>query len=226
MAKSKSSKSKKSSGKSSSKKTSKKTTTVEPEVVEETVVETTPTVESTTTTDTTSETTSTTSTTETVEVSLDDQFKTAMGLFMENLSTMNTAYKSAMSQAKLLQKLHNRQVKQLSKKTRRKNTSNGPRKPSGFAKPTQVTDALCKFLNEKKGTLLARTDVTKRITQYIKDKDLQDPLNRKRILLDKPLQKLLNVDDSVEVTYFNLQKYMKHNYIKSTPAVVPAVASV
>lgn len=149
------------------------------------------------------------------EVTLDDQFKNTMESFMGHMASMMTSYKAAMNQMKQLQKLHNRQVKQLSKKKRRKNTSNGPRKPSGFAKPTQVSDALCKFLGEKTGTLLARTDVTKRLTVYIKDKDLQNPENKKHILVDAKLKKLLGVTEKDDVTYFNLQKYMKHHYISS-----------
>jgi len=69
--------------------------------------------------------------------------------------------------------------------------------------------------------MMARTDVTKSITKYIKETDLQKPENRKIILADTKLGNLLNAGD-VEVTYFNLQKWMKVHYQKSvqTPPVV------
>ena len=61
---------------------------------------------------------------------------------------------------------------------------------------------------------MARTEVTKYLTKYIKEHKLQDESNRRKILPDNSLQKLLNVSSSDEVTYFNLQKYMKVHFPK------------
>ena len=52
------------------------------------------------------------------------------------------------------------------------------------------------------------TEVTKFLTNYIKEHNLQDAKNRRKIIPDKPLQQLLNVPKDAEVTYFNLQKYI------------------
>ena len=48
------------------------------------------------------------------------------------------------------------------------------RKPSGFAKPSLISDALCEFLGKPKGTEMARTSVTSFITEYIKNNNLQN----------------------------------------------------
>ena len=69
-------------------------------------------------------------------------------------------------------------------------------------------------MNIPVGTEMARTDVTKYITKYVKDNDLQNPENKRQIMCDSKLKDLLNVDDTVPVTYFNLQKYMKVHFIK------------
>ena len=93
-----------------------------------------------------------------------------------------------------------------------------PRAPSGFAKPTLISDELCSFLGKPVGTEMARTEVTKSITAYIKEHSLQHAENKRRIMPDTALASLLNVDDSVELTYFNLQKYMKVHFPKSAAA--------
>ena len=69
---------------------------------------------------------------------------------------------------------------------------------------------------------MARTEVTKHLTQYIKNNDLQDASNRRKILPDKKLGQLLNVGADDEVTYFNLQKYMKVHFPKSASQLAAA----
>ena len=109
-------------------------------------------------------------------------------------------------------------MKENSKKNKkRKNLDpNRPKRaPSGFAKPALISSELCSFLGKPEGTEMARTEVTKYLTQYIKENKLQDEANRRKILPDKQLQQLLNVGKGDEVTYFNLQKYMKVHFPKS-----------
>ena len=86
--------------------------------------------------------------------------------------------------------------------------------PSGFAKPTIISQELCDFLGKDQGTEMSRTEVTKELTKYIKSNNLQDEADRRKILPDKKLTKLLNVEPGQEVTYFNLQKYMKVHFPK------------
>lgn len=90
--------------------------------------------------------------------------------------------------------------------------------PSGFAKPTKISDELAEFLNLDKGSLLARTDVTRLINQYIIKHNLQDPKDRRHIIPDDSLRNIMQLEkDSTEnVTYFNLQRFIKHHFMKET----------
>ena len=136
------------------------------------------------------------------------------------LNDLRSLYVSITGEVKNLQKNITRHLKESSKKNRKRvvDPSKPPRPPSGFAKPSLISNALCDFLNKPEGTEMARTEVTKNLTQYIKQHSLQDEQNRRKILPDDKLRKLLNVGDNDEVTYFNLQKYMKVHFPKSQSA--------
>lgn len=130
-------------------------------------------------------------------------------------ATMKVEYKN-------LEKVVAREIKNAQKsssKHRKKNSGN--RQPSGFVKPTRISDELAKFLGKQAGVEMARTEVSKEINAYIREKGLQDSENGRKIHADANLTKLLNLQKTDELTYFNLQKYMKHHFIKSTP---PATA--
>lgn len=104
-----------------------------------------------------------------------------------------------------------------------------PRKPSGFAKPTYLSPDLCRFLNVDAGTELPRTEVTKRILEYVKENNLQNPEARRIILVDDKLKTLLNPTENEDVTYFSIQKLIKPHYVKpeeAAPAPVTPVAAV
>jgi len=134
------------------------------------------------------------------------------------LQELKTLQMSVVSDLKKLHKTVHRHMKENSKKhKKRKNLDpNRPKRaPSGFAKPALISVELCSFLGKPEGTEMARTEVTKYLTQYIKEHKLQDEANRRKILPNKPLQQLLNVGQGDEVTYFNLQKYMKVHFPKS-----------
>ena len=84
--------------------------------------------------------------------------------------------------------------------------------PSGFAKPGPISDELTKFLSLDKGELIARTEVTKRITKYCQERDLQKKEDKRTIHPDKTLKDLLRLKKGDELTFFNLQKYMKVHF--------------
>lgn len=134
---------------------------------------------------------------------------------------------SLTSDVRLLQKNVQRFLKETARKNKRRSKpadGKAPRAPSGFAKPALISTALCSFLNKPKGTEMARTEVTKFLTTYIKEHNLQDPANKRRILPDKKLGKLLNAGGN-EVTYFNLQKYMKVHFPKSAASLAASSSS-
>ena len=129
--------------------------------------------------------------------------------------------KTLSNNIKILHKNYKKEVKELKKSGKKTKKNTDPlkkRAPSGFAKPTNLSDELAQFLGVAKDVKMARTEVTKKITAYIKANDLQNQANKKIILADKKLGALLNAGDN-EVTYFNLQKYMKVHFIKDVVEV-------
>jgi chromatin remodeling complex protein RSC6 len=105
------------------------------------------------------------------------------------------------------------------KKKRSRDPNAPPRAPSGFNKPGPLSKDLCKFLKVPENTELSRPDVTKRLTHYIKENNLQNEANKREILPDKKLAKLLSgPTDGTQLTFFNLQKYIKHHFPKPTTA--------
>ena len=93
-----------------------------------------------------------------------------------------------------------------------------PRRPSGFAKPAQLSAQLCEFLGVAADTKLARTDVTRQITKYIKDNQLYGQDDKRTIQPDAKLQALLSVPADKKLTYFNLQAFIKHHFVKEEAA--------
>jgi chromatin remodeling complex protein RSC6 len=134
---------------------------------------------------------------------------------LTSLTTFRSQITALQQQLRGLEKTVRREMKGLRKEAA-KNKHKGNRKPSGFAKPTRISDELCQFMGREDGAEVARTEVTQFIIKYIKDKDLPDPENRKNIRPDANLKQLLGVEDGDEVTYFNLQKYMNKHFHKKT----------
>tara|TARA_B100001769_G_C21698018_1_gene385532 strand:+ start:102 stop:569 length:468 start_codon:yes stop_codon:yes gene_type:complete len=106
-----------------------------------------------------------------------------------------------------------KEIKQSNKAVSSKTKIKGPRKPSGFAKPSKISDILSSFMEKSPDTLVARTEVTQYLIKYIKTNSLQDPNNKRKIIPDKKLLELLDSGDD-EITFFNLQKYMNKHFIK------------
>lgn len=124
-----------------------------------------------------------------------------------------------------LQKRSERELKAVQKLGNKRKQRNATRAPSGFVKPTLISDQLADFLTKPKGTMIARTDVTREINAYIRANKLQDPANGRKINPDAKLKKLLTLKPTDELTYFNLQRYMSQHFQKSTPAVPAVVAA-
>ena len=119
-----------------------------------------------------------------------------------------------LNKIKQLEKLMKKNLKQSNKIKNKKNKPK--REPSGFAKPTKISEELCQFLKKPSGTEMARTEVTKYLTTYIKDNKLQFEQDKRVILPDSQLKKLLNVKKGDKVTYFNLQKFMKPHFTQAS----------
>jgi len=139
-------------------------------------------------------------------------FSTKIQQLSSVISLLKTEYK-------VLEKSVNRELKNAQKASSKKRRSSGNRKPSGFVKPTPISDELAVFLGKDKGSQLARTDVSKEINKYIREHKLQDAGNGRKINPDAKLAKLLKLSKEDELTYFNLQRYMKNHFLKAAPVV-------
>lgn len=119
---------------------------------------------------------------------------------------------------KTLEKTIARELKAAAKSSAKKSKRSGNRQPSGFVKPTRISDELATFLGKSSGAQMARTEVSKEINAYIRANKLQDKDNGRKIIPDAKLSTLLKTQPSDELTYFNLQRFMKHHFIKAEVA--------
>lgn len=134
---------------------------------------------------------------------------------IKDLSNLKKHVNDIQNRLKTYEKNSAKEKRQLQKLVN-KNKQKGNRRPSGFAKPSKVTDELCEFMGKDKGSEIARTEVTKYLINYIKENNLQYEGNHKIIIPDKNLKTLLSIKDGTEVNYFNLQGLMNKHFVKKT----------
>ena len=106
--------------------------------------------------------------------------------------------------------------KEVNKNLKKKQKGGKKREPSGFTKPTKITKELAEFIGKENGVEVARTEVTKLLSEYIKNNKLQMESDKRKILPDKKLCKLLSCKKDDDVTYFNLQRWLKPHFISSS----------
>ena len=135
--------------------------------------------------------------------------------FIARFQGLMAQFSSLKSELKVLERRTIKQVKVVQKLNKKKGKK-GPRAPSGFVKPAPISDELATFLGKEKGSEMARTDVTREINKYIRANNLQDKDNGRKINPDNKLRGLLKITDDVNLTYFNLQRYMGPHFPKQT----------
>lgn len=139
-----------------------------------------------------------------------------------DLKTLQATMKSMVGVLKLVA----RDVKSLQafQTKHAKKPPRAPREPSGFARKTQVSEELYKFLGLPKGTEIAGTKVTSMINEYIKKHNLQNPEDRREIFPDAKLKAILRSGEE-KVTYFNMQRFLKPHYVKTAANMAAAAAA-
>jgi len=140
--------------------------------------------------------------------------------FQAKLHQIGVLISSLKAEFRSLEKKWSRDVKIAQKQSSKRKRKAGNRAPSGFVKPTKISDELALFLKKEKGTEMARTDVTREINAYIRENKLQDQANGRKIIPDTKLATLLKLKKTDELTYFNLQKYMSPHFAKAVKDVV------
>ena len=155
---------------------------------------------------------------ESLEASIIEQsteFNAKLQQLSSMISSLKTEYKS-------LEKKWQRELKTAQKLSSKRKRKSGNRAPSGFVKPTRISDELASFLGKDKGTEMARTSVTRDINAYIRTNNLQDKENGRKINPDTKLAALLKLKKTDELTYFNLQRYMSPHFAKASKDVTVA----
>ena len=143
------------------------------------------------------------------------EFTEKFGALLGRIQEVSSLLGALKREFKQLESSVNREYKALAKASGKRKRKTGNRAPSGFVKPTRISDELAGFLGVAKGTELARTEVTREINSYIREHKLQDASNGRKINPDKKLQSLLKVQKGEELTYFNLQRYMSPHFPKA-----------
>jgi hypothetical protein len=146
--------------------------------------------------------------------------------FLAKLQQLGVLISSLKAEYRTLEKKWTREIKTAQKQSSKRKRKAGNRAPSGFVKPTKISDELASFLGKDKGTEMARTDVTREINTYIRAHKLQDASNGRKINPDTKLATLLKLKKTDELTYFNLQKYMSPHFEKAIKAGAVVVESV
>jgi chromatin remodeling complex protein RSC6 len=135
--------------------------------------------------------------------------------FLAKLQQLSVMISTIKSEYRALEKKWTREVKIAQKASSKKKRKAGNRAPSGFVKPTKISDELAKFLEKPTGSEMARTEVTRDINKYIRTHNLQDKENGRKIIPDTKLATLLKLKKTDELTYFNLQRYMSPHFAKA-----------
>jgi len=148
-----------------------------------------------------------------------------LSIIIDKVNSLSSHIKEIQASLKVLSKEYDKQQKIIEKAQKKR--QNAKNSPSGFAKPNKISDELCDFIGVPHGTEKSRTDITRLINAYVKEHNLNKPENKRFILPDTKLKKILNVGDSEEINYFILQKLISHHFPASaskTAAKAVAVA--
>lgn len=143
----------------------------------------------------------------------DDQIESKFQSMYAKLVIVSNAVKELTVALKAVQKDYSKTVKSVAKRGRK--AAVGKRSPSGFAKPAVLSDELCDFLKIAHKSERARTEVTRMINEYIKANNLQDPNDKRKIIADEQLKKIMNLKPTDALSYFNLQKFIKHHFVRA-----------
>lgn len=134
----------------------------------------------------------------------------------EAVKATQEAAKQAKKEARDSKKKHKKNPEDMTPEERK--VYDARRANNAFLVQRPLTEELCGFMGVAKGTKRSQTEVTKFISEYVKSHNCFDPNFKRRIIPNAALMKLLRVDDKTEVTYLNLQKFLKVHFVKPATA--------
>jgi upstream activation factor subunit UAF30 len=124
--------------------------------------------------------------------------------------TLQTIFDEIKLLRKDLRKVKNLIEDPQGEKAKARSTSNG------FNKPLDISEELRKFLKLAAGEQISRSQVTKKVNEYVTEKGLKQGQN---INMDAALKAILDPPADVQVTFLNIQKYINKHYIKAEKPV-------
>lgn len=154
-------------------------------------------------------------------VSISDNFSE----FLNNFQKMVVEFSRLKTELRTLEKKTIKELKVVNKLNAKRKKKSTTRAPSGFVKPTKISDELATFLGKPFGSEMARTEVTREINAYIRTHELQDKNNGRKINPDSQLASLLKITEQDELTYFNLQRFMSPHFAKNVATTSPEVTT-
>lgn len=95
------------------------------------------------------------------------------------------------------------------------NATNATLEEKGFNRKMAVSNQLCDFLKVRRGTKISRSDAIKGITSYVRENNLQNPVDRREIIPDEQLTNLLSLTFE-KLDFYNLHKYVKRHFVSPT----------
>ena len=129
----------------------------------------------------------------------------------DQIALQKATLQSMTKQLKLIEKQLYKNIK-VSDKIKEKQVKNKTRK-TGLTKPMKISQQLADFIGVNVEDKIARTDVTKKLSKYIKEYNLQKNTDKRVIIPNESLMSLFKEFNAVEpLTYFNLQKHISHHY--------------
>ncbi|CAI9286826.1 unnamed protein product [Lactuca saligna] len=135
-----------------------------------------------------------------------DMFKMNKAL-SKHIWPIEEEHETPVSVKPLAKKKQNKRVKEDEEEQKEKKQKT---KSSGFVVPLPMSEALVQFFGT--GEIeLSRSEVVKRIWEYIKRNDLQDPSDKRRILCDDKLKELFKLDTFIG---FTVTKLLSPHFIK------------
>ena len=126
-------------------------------------------------------------------------------------ATKGTGAKFLKNVSKTVKGLKTKSIRVMGKKPKKRTNVN-----SGFLKQVAISKEMAKFIGCGADDLKSRVDVTKAICAYIKDHSLQNPKDKREIIPDSKLKKLLRIDKGDDpLTYYRVQSKLKPHFPRS-----------